>query len=323
MLLSVVSSMVMAQVQTGRIRMASNGASQAVAVFNSAQQAFTVSMGASPYTNPCVPNGTALTAPQLRNNAPSVDGNTLFTTDLAAWSYPTNVSITKLTFKFCYYLNGTNYTTSSVIPIFKNNLTGIVYQAPTVAWTANGRTPPFNLPTPYSNPSGLGYQSVTIDWVLPVAISSIDWANIEIGFKQSPVNPVHNILGMDVRATFVPTSPALSIIPASLTYTPNVTWSNGVVNVYQSMPAPSGAVGAQLFVRCGNGLDYFLENYAWGSATAGSNVNKNYPIYFLNTKCPGGAGQLVIGSTTRIRSQVLQGTTPIGSISYSSLVTLN
>jgi hypothetical protein len=319
MLLSVVSSMVMAQQWTGRVQMIDKGTVESVSVYNSSSSAYVIANRSNPYSYPCVPAGTAVTGPRLAWDgvapAPGT-ANTLFESDLARWAYPANVVITKLSFRFCYNTNVLyNGLASNIYPIYLKQ-GGSVNRAPTPSMV-------FTVGPMALNDNGV--QSAEYIWNLDTPIQSADWNIIEFGFQESPSIAMLNILGMEVRAFFTPTTPQGLPVPASLQYLLGANWGKNILNVNQTMPNPSSVKGVQLSVQCGNSAWVLLDNVAWGSTAGGGNFIKNYSMLTLNSKCtaPGAGGTaLTQGSYTAVRSQEWNGSQTSGSISTSQAIQL-
>lgn len=316
-------------VQTGKIAFISNGSAVNATVVNSPYSLYYVAAGAGAdaYSNPCAFGGNSSnTAHFYVNDAYGYPGNTLnpqylyLNSALGSWSYPNNVSITKLTYRFCYLLNGYLDHTTTLTPVFRNKVTGNVFTAPAAALTASSS--PWN---GFTVSETVPYASAAYVWTLATPISSIDWNNTEIGFVYQGRSPtIIKIFNMDVRATFTSTVPQqTTLINPTISYSPSSPWNSGTVTVDVRPGSPSDVIGTQVMIRCGDGTYQLLQNWYWGAVqNPFGHIVHTYSISQINSAyCIGRT--LSVGQTTSVRVQPLNSSTPYGSYSYSNSVTLN
>jgi hypothetical protein len=265
--------------------------------------------------------GTAKTKPQLVSTSL---GSNYFQFDLKNVSYPPNVSVTRVRWKFCYYLEGVVDQTIYVVPVYRNKITGQVTE-----WVSC--IGPFMIvPGTYAS-SGNALSIQTEDWRMPTAISSTNLDNYEFGYvvrtssgQSSTQHSVVHILGFSVSITFSPTPTTLALLPPELIYVvfENGTrpWNNNVIKVSQVMPYPPSVTGVRVSVRCMDGVFRNIGDYPSYALALSLEISINQ----LNSSyCAASPIKFQRNNAVMFSSQPLQfNSTPVGSTAYSGFLTL-
>lgn len=315
-LLLSVAAFAQSNVTTGRVQFTATTTQNDSVVVNSTQGVWQVlNQGMLP-TGSCVntPIGTRPAVVQPYNpNAYSQA--TAFQTNMGfSWSFPTNVSITQLTVRICYHLNGNVPLYSILVPILKDTTNGDIYEP------ESGGTTIF--PGNYTPTTTTPASSFSVTWNLsgwPLSSNDLYNGRFELGYRvknypppwvlyQPPVADAVRIHGIEIKGSFVSTYLAPFTPTPSISYTPP--YANGSVAVTITMPAPSSATGVILAVLCNSGNYENMGSIAWGANANLWNqrvTTRSFSMNALRLACTQQGTTLNQNSTTRVRARLYTG----------------
>lgn len=321
-----VASVSFAQIlTTPRLVFTANGSTVLSVVVNSANPASVVASSNAPYSKFCGMQTPILTKPLLYT---PYGGPSLFNTTLQDFSYPQNVSITKLSFKACYAVSGSVYENLVITPVYRNKLTGITYEGPTIATVAAGTHVVLSGTVPYI--------SAATAWTLANTgapdISSLDAANgnIEIGFQirpavWSPYLPFTDavkVFAVDTNGVFNSTPKTANVaVPLIAADSQAPGWLNGFIRVNQTMPDASSGTGVRVSARCADGTYLPIGDFTWGTTTPRT-WQRAFTFSYMNSVCSGPGQALYQGVFFNVKVQQIFNGALYGNSSYSNSITL-